>query len=185
MSFYFRSQVFSNSTRYHSTVGQGMSGRLDMGQRTNDVLPAPQKILTGAARGQPGRFGATNQTSSSSNEQMPRFSNIANRNQPSQQQTVDSNPSNSIWNKDQNNKSSFSSNSVGNQQTFGRQQQSGPSQFGINQKIDDNKPSITQNSNRFVSMNSDNQQSSSEQKRSFGREIKIFKFDRKKTIFLF
>src|SRR5271155_1888160 len=98
-------------------MGQDLSGRLDMNQRTNDVLPAPQKILTGSSRTQPGRFGAATTTNQipSSNEQIPRFSNV-NNNRNQQSQVVDSTSSNSIWNKDQNNKS------IGNQQTFGRQQ---------------------------------------------------------------
>jgi hypothetical protein len=137
-----------------------------MGQRTNDVLPAPQKILTGPARTQPGRFGATANQIPSSGEQISRFSNVNNRNQQ-QSQPIDSTSSNSVWNKDQNNKSSFPGSNVGNQQTFGRQQ-SGSSQFGMNQRTDDNK--ISQN--RFGSNNSDNQQSSFEQKRSFGKKIK-------------
>jgi hypothetical protein len=72
MSSYFRSQALNNSTIYHPTVQQGMSGCSHMDQRTNDGLSAPQNILTSAAHGQPSRVDATNQTSSSSssNEQM-------------------------------------------------------------------------------------------------------------------
>jgi hypothetical protein len=157
-------------------MGHDLGGRLDIGQRTNDVLPAPQKILTGATRTQPGRFGSTTNPIPSTNEQISRFSNVSNRNQ--QSQSIDSTSSSTMWNKDQNNKSNFSGNSLSNQQTFGRQQ-TGPSQFGMNQRTDDNKLSITNNPNRFTSNTSDNQQQSSfEQKRSFRMKNKILKFDR-------
>jgi len=142
-----------------------------VGQRTNDALPPPQKILTGPPRIQPARFGATSNQTPSSNEQISRFSNVTNRNQQQQSQTVDSSSSNSVWNKDQNTKPNFPGNNPANPQTFGRQQ-SGSSQFGTNQRTDDNKTSITNNQNRFPSNTSDNQQSSFEQKRSFGIKIK-------------
>ncbi len=113
-----------------------------MGQRRNDVLPAPQKILTGATRSQPGRFGGAPNQVPSSNEQIPRFSAVSNRNQQPQSQPVDSTPSKPMWNKDQNDRPGFTGSGVANQQTFGPQQ-TGSSQFGTNQRIDDNKTSIT------------------------------------------
>jgi hypothetical protein len=172
----FRSKVFSNSTRYHAPLGQDSSGRFDMNQRTNDALPTPQKILTGPPRTQPGRFGGggTNPMPSS-NEQIPRFSSISSRNQPTQ--VVDSSASNSMWNADQNNKPNFSSNSSGfsNQRAFGQQQQqqqqSGSSQFIVNNRMDENRTSIINSSNRLPSNNTDNQQPSFEQKRSYGMKI--------------
>ena len=153
-------------------MGHDSSGRFNMNQRTNDDLPAPQKILTGAARTQPGRFGGGNQAfsaASSSNEQTPRFANAGNRNQQ-QPQTVESTSSNSMWNNDQNVKPSFGGNNMTNQPSFNRQQ-SGSAQFSANQRTDDNKISMTNNSNRFASTNNDNQPSSFGQKRSSGIEI--------------
>jgi hypothetical protein len=170
----FRSQVFNNSNKHRFTGPRDLTERSASGYKTNDDLPAPQKILTGAARTQPGRFGAVNQSSSvagPTNEQPPRFPNFHNRNQQQQQsQTIDSTPPNSGWNKDQNNKPNFSSSSgTATQQTFGRQP-SGPSQFGNTQKTEDFKITIPNNATRYSSTNYDNQQQS-EQKRSFGREI--------------
>ena len=126
---------------------QDFSGRSDMGQRTNDVLPAPQKILTAPSRTQPGRFGTT----PSSGDPVSRFSALGNRNQQS-------NESNPMWNKEQNNQSNFNT----NQQAFGRQQ-SGPSQ-----RLDENKPPSMNTQNRFQS----DQQASFAQKRPFGMKVK-------------
>ncbi len=151
-------------------MGHDSGGRVDMGHRTSDVLPPPQKILTGAARTQPGRFASTANQIPPSTEQPPRFSNISNRNP--QAQPIDSTPPNPTWNKDQNNKPSFSGSSLGNQQTFGRQQ-ADSSQFGMNQRTDDNKPTMMNNQNRFTPSSSDNPPPSSfEQKRSFSKKIK-------------
>ncbi|CAF1033127.1 unnamed protein product [Rotaria sordida] len=160
---YIESQVFSNSNKHPSTINQDLSGRLSMTHRTNDILSTSSNILTGPSRTQPGRFGTGNSTASvipSTNEQIPRFTNLTNRNN----QTVDSTTSNSIWNKEQTNKSNFN---ITNQQSFGRQQSSS-SQFNNSQKTDDDKISMTNNNqNRLSSMHYDNQQVSYEQKRSF------------------
>jgi hypothetical protein len=150
-------------------MGQDVSGRANMSQRTNETLPAPQKILTGAPRTQPGRFGGGNQAfsaASSSNDLIPRFSNAGNRNQQQSQTVVEPTSSNSMWNSGPNVKPSFSgNNNIPSQPSFGRQQSGG------NQRTDDNKISMTNNPNRFSATNHDNQPSSFEQKRSSGIEI--------------
>lgn len=132
-----------------------------MNQRTNDGLPAPQKILTGSARAQPGRFSGPTNNITSGNEPTARFSSITNRN-PQQSQPMDSTSSNPAWNKDQN---------FGNQPGLGRQP------VGMNQRTDDNKISSSNNQNRFGTNNSDNRQqqssSSYEQKSSMGMKMKF------------
>ncbi|CAF4415082.1 unnamed protein product, partial [Rotaria sp. Silwood2] len=163
---HIESQVFSNSNKHHNTIGGDLSGRLPMTHRTNEILPTPPNILAGASRTQPGRFGTGNPVTSTmplTNGQIPRFGNITNRNSQQYSQTIDSTASNSTWNKEQNNISSFN---VTNQQPFARQQSSS-SQFGFNQRTDDDKISMANNQNRLSSTNFDNQQVSFEQKRSF------------------
>ncbi|CAF4858871.1 unnamed protein product [Rotaria sp. Silwood1] len=153
---YIASQIYNNSNKHHHD--QDLTGRFQMTHRTNDILPTSTNI----PRTQPGRFGTGNLTTSvisSSNEQIPRFTNINNRNNQQYSQTIDSIPSNSLWNKEQNMKPNFN---ITNQQTFTRQL----SNSSNNQRTDDDKISMANNQNRLSSIPYVNQQTSFEQKRS-------------------
>ena len=77
----FRSQVFSNSNKHNLTVNQDSSGRLPMNPGIN-TSSTTSNTLPISTRAQPGRFGTVNPTGSfmhSTNEQIPRSTNISSR----------------------------------------------------------------------------------------------------------
>ena len=133
-------------------------------------LSATSSTLSGSTRAQPGRFGTVNPTGSvihSANEQIPQSTNFGNRTYQSHSHTIGSISSNSLLNKDPN----VNLNTTTNDHVFGGEALS-LSRFNSNQRTNDAKISMTNNSNLSSTIHFDSRQSSFNQKNSFGKVIR-------------